>query len=110
MLTTGYVPSAWANKDYGPLISYTQAPLQSVRLTPMLRSGFPLQEDKLELFTSLTAASIWANSRDYHLDYYQNQRQTGLRWQLTPEWQVELNYRWLFAANNHLDKITINFH
>ncbi|WP_394142204.1 DUF3187 family protein [Vibrio chagasii] len=110
MLTAACIPSAWANKDYGPLISYTQAPLQSVRLTPMLRSGFPLEEDKLELFTSLTAASIWANSRDYHLDYYQNQLQTGLRWQLTPEWQVELNYRWLFAANNHLDKITINFH
>ncbi|WP_192888879.1 DUF3187 family protein [Vibrio bathopelagicus] len=105
-----YAPASWGNKDYGPLISYTQSPLQSVRLTPMLRSGFPLEENKVEVFTAFTAASIWANSHDYHLDYYQNQLQTGLRWQLTKAWQVELNYRWLYAANNHLDKVTINFH
>ncbi|WP_261884531.1 DUF3187 family protein [Vibrio pomeroyi] len=105
-----YTPAIWANKDYGPLISYTQAPLQSVRLTPTLRSGFPLEENKIEIFTALTAASIWANSHDYHLDYYQNQLQSGLRWQLTQAWQVEFNYRYLYAANNHLDKITINFH
>lgn len=108
--TAMYAPATWANKDYGPLISYTQAPLQSVRLTPTLRSGFPLEENKLEVFASLTAASIWANSHDYHLDYYQNQLQTGLKWQLTTAWQVELNYRWLYAANNHLDKVIINYH
>ncbi|WGS62132.1 DUF3187 family protein [Vibrio lentus] len=108
--TVVFAPTAWANKDYGPLISYTQAPLQSVRLTPTLRSGFPLEENKVEVFASLTAASIWANSHDYHLDYYQNQLQTGLKWQLTTAWQVEFNYRWLYAANNHLDKITINYH
>ncbi|MFA0300217.1 DUF3187 family protein, partial [Vibrio sp. 10N.222.46.B3] len=101
--TVVFTPTAWANKDYGPLISYTQAPLQSVRLTPTLRSGFPLEENKLEVFASLTAASIWANSHDYHLDYYQNQLQTGLKWQLTTAWQIEFNYRWLYAANNHLD-------
>ncbi|MCG9542911.1 DUF3187 family protein [Vibrio sp. Isolate33] len=105
-----YTPATSANKDYGSLISYTQAPLQSVRLTPTLRSGFPLEENKIEVFSALTAASIWANSHDYHLDYYQNQLQTGLRWQLTKAWQVEFNYRYLYAANNHLDKITINFH
>ena len=76
-----YTPATWANKDYGPLISYTQAPLQSVRLTPTLRSGFPLEENKVEVFAAFTAASIWANSHDYHLDYYQNQLQTGLKWQ-----------------------------
>lgn len=108
--TVVFTPTAWANKDYGPLISYTQAPLQSVRLTPTLRSGFPLEENKLEVFASLTAASIWANSHDYHLDYYQNQLQTGLKWQLTTAWQIEFNYRWLYAANNHLDKVIINYH
>ena len=105
-----YAPATSANKNYGPLISYTQAPLQSMRHTPTLRSGFPLEEKKLEVFTALTAASIWANSHDYHLDYYQNQLQTGLKWQLTTAWQVELNYRWLYAANNHLDKVIINYH
>ncbi|MEZ8731279.1 DUF3187 family protein [Vibrio splendidus] len=108
--TVVFTPTAWANKDYGPLISYTQAPLQSVRLTPTLRSGFPLEENKLEVFASLTAASIWANSHDYHLDYYQNQLQTGLKLQLTTAWQIEFNYRWLYAANNHLDKVIINYH
>ncbi|MEZ8790821.1 DUF3187 family protein [Vibrio splendidus] len=108
--TVVFTPTAWANKDYGPLISYTQAPLQSVRLTPTLRSGFPLEENKLEVFASLTAASIWANSHDYHLDYYQNQLQAGLKWQLTTAWQIEFNYRWLYAANNHLDKVIINYH
>ncbi|MBW3696829.1 DUF3187 family protein [Vibrio sp. T187] len=103
-------PASYANKDYGPLISYTQAPLQSIRLTPSLRSGFPLEEDKIELFTTYSAASIWAHSHDYHVDYYQNQLQTGFRWQLDTAWLVEFNYRWLYATNNHLDKITINFH
>ena len=63
-----YAPATSANKNYGPLISYTQAPLQSMRHTPTLRSGFPLEENKIEVFGALTAASVWANSHDYHLD------------------------------------------
>ncbi|MDK9740068.1 DUF3187 family protein [Vibrio sp. D404a] len=101
---------SFANDDYGPLLSYSQSPMHSARHTPTLRSGFPMYEQEIELFASFTAASIWANSDDYHLDYYQNQLHTGLRWQIHEDWQLELNYRWLYAGNNHLDSLIIDFH
>lgn len=103
------VPS-FSSDEYGPLLSYVQSPMHSTRHTPTLRSGFPIDDGDIELFASFTAASIWANSDHYHLDYYQNQLHTGLRWQVNSEWQFELNYRWLYAGNNHLDSLIIDFH
>ncbi|MCZ8487177.1 DUF3187 family protein [Vibrio lentus] len=46
------------------------------------------------------------------LDYYQNQLQNRPEMATNHEkhGKVEFNYRWLCAANNHLDKITINYH
>ncbi|MCG9630907.1 DUF3187 family protein [Vibrio sp. Isolate30] len=109
-VTLFYTAPSLSSDEYGPLLSYVQSPLHSTRHTPTLRSGFPINDGDVELFASFTAASIWANSDHYHLDYYQNQLHTGLRWQVSNNWQFELNYRWLYAGNNHLDSLIIDFH
>ena len=104
------IPSAWADIDYGPAQSYVQSPLHTNSLSAQLRSGFSMQEEEVELYTSANIASIWAITPHYSLDYYQNQLAMGGKWQLTSKWQVEFNYRWNFAANNHLDGLTLAFH
>lgn len=96
--------------DYGPVQSYTQSPFHTNSLSPQLRSGFSMDENQLEAFGTGTISSIWAVTPDYELDYYQNQIAVGSRWQLHQDWQLELNYRWNYAGNNHLDQLTISFH
>lgn len=100
----------WALEGYGPVQSYTQSPFHTNSLSPQIRSGFSLREDTKELNLSGTVSSIWAVTNTYELDYYQNQIATGLKWQLNTDWQVELSYRWNYAGNNHLDRLTIAFH
>lgn len=98
------------NVDYGPLQTYAQSPMITNGLAPQLRSGFSIPEQEVELHAGFTMASIWANNDKYQLDYYQNQLQLGGKWQLNSLWQIELDYRWNYAANNHLDSFIIDFH
>ncbi len=76
----------------------------------MLRSGFPLEENKAEVFAAFTAAISGLTLTTIIWIIIKTNFRQDQRWQLTKAWQVELNYRWLYAANNHLDKVTINFH
>jgi hypothetical protein len=99
-----------AHDNYGPLLLYSQAPLQVNALTPQLRSGFSLPSGTVELTSSLTAASVWAVTPAYTADYYQNQIQFGGKWQVSTRWQAGLDYRWNVAADNHLDHVTAAFH
>lgn len=99
-----------ANDLYGPTRSYAQSPMQSNALSNVLRNGRSLPKDYVEAYTSLTVASIWAETSDYMLDYYHNQLEVGAKWQVDEKWQWELSYRWTFAANNHLDNLTQAFH
>lgn len=101
---------SYGNDGYGPLQSYTQSPFHTNSLSPQLRSGFSLQDDQSEIYTSGTISSIWAVTSSYELDYYQNQLAFGAKWQLDPLWQLDLHYRWNYAGNNHLDGLTIAFH
>ncbi|MFA0413549.1 DUF3187 family protein [Vibrio renipiscarius] len=96
--------------DYGPLQTYAQSPFITNGLAPQLRSGFSMPTNESELYAAATIASIWAVNSDYELDYYQNQLQLGGKWQLTSQWQIELGYRWNYAADNHLDTLVTNFH
>lgn len=64
----------------------------------------------VEAYGSGTVASVWAHTSDYSLDYYHNQLELGGKWQINEKWQWELNYRWVFAADNHLDGLTESFH
>ncbi|GAB6263517.1 DUF3187 family protein [Photobacterium sp. CCB-ST2H9] len=108
-------PSAWATPDtvqpdFGPLKTYAQSPLQSTSLSPQLRSGFALPEDSLEFYANATASSIWAETDEYRADYYQSTFSTGLMWQATEGWQLELDASWRIALDTHLDNLTIGFH
>ncbi|KJY83447.1 outer membrane beta-barrel domain protein [Vibrio galatheae] len=105
-----YTCSALANDGYGPLNIYSQSPLQTNVLAPQIRSGFSLHPDQYELYGSATISSVWAITASYELDYYQNQLSMGGKWQLNSDWQLDVQYRWNFAANNHLDKPTMAFH
>ncbi len=95
---------------YGPLRSYAQSPVQVISHTNVLRSGYSLPSSSVEAYGSATIASVWAETDEYILDYYHNQIELGGRWQIDDKWQWELNYRWVFAADNHLDGLTDAFH
>lgn len=99
-----------ASDLYGPLRSYAQSPVQVVSNTNILRSGYALPSGYVEAYGSGTIASVWAHTSDYSLDYYHNQLELGGKWQIDEKWQWELNYRWFFAADNHLDGLTESFH
>lgn len=101
---------SYGNDGLGPLQSYTQSPFHTNSLSPQLRSGFSMEEEQYEVYTSGTISSIWAVTATYELDYYQNQIALGSKWQLDSRWQIDLNYRWNYAGNNHLDGLTIAFH
>ena len=96
--------------DYGPLKTYAQSPIQSNSLTPLLRSGFSNRPGSVELYATGTIASVWAETEDYNADYYQNALTVGGQWQVNDRWTLDLDYTWRFAANNHLDTLTKNFH
>ncbi|USD48876.1 DUF3187 family protein [Vibrio sp. SCSIO 43153] len=110
-LLTAYPSITYATSDlYGPLRSYAQSPIQVVSHTNVLRSGYSLPSGYVEAYASGTIASVWAHTSDYSLDYYHNQLELGGKWQINEKWQWELNYRWVFAADNHLDGLTESFH
>lgn len=110
-LLTAYPSIIYATSDlYGPLRSYAQSPIQVVSHTNVLRSGYSLPSGYIEAYASGTIASVWAHTSDYSLDYYHNQLELGGKWQINEKWQWELNYRWVFAADNHLDGLTESFH
>lgn len=96
--------------DYGPLRTYAQSPIQSNNLTPVMRNGFGYQPGTVELYTTASIASVWAETDEYRADYYHNALSVGGFWQMTDRWVVELDYTWRFAANNHLDNLTNSFH
>ncbi|MDN3610165.1 DUF3187 family protein [Vibrio ostreicida] len=102
--------TAMARSDYGPVKSYTQSPFHTNSLSPQLRSGFSMTPESGEVTITGIISSIWAVTPDYELDYYQNQLAASGKWQLTSDWQIEVDYRWNYAGNNHLDGLTKDFH
>lgn len=104
------LPIEAATDFYGPLRTYAQSPMQSVSHTNYLRSAFSLPADYFEAHGSAAIASVWAHTYEYALDYYHNQIELGGKWQISDHWQWEFNYRWVFAADNHLDGLTQSFH
>ncbi|RJX72992.1 DUF3187 family protein [Vibrio sinensis] len=105
-----YSANTLAIERYGPVQTYAQSPFHTNSLSPQLRSGFGLSANTIELYGTGTIASIWAETSDYQLDYYQNQIALGGKWQINEQWQLDLHYRWNYAGNNHLDTLTTHFH
>ena len=96
--------------DYGPLQVYAQSPMQSINLSPLLRSGFSLPEGQKEWYITANAASVWSESDALLADYYQNALSSGLKWQVTENLLFDANYTWQFSGDNHLDSLTMWFH
>jgi len=94
--------------DFGPLMVRPQAPLQSNGVNTRLRDAEYSFER--EVFFSISAASVWAESDDYVLDYYQNDVLGGLQLAVNPAMKFEISYAFRYAVNNHLDSLTIFFH
>lgn len=91
-----------------PLRVYSPSPFQSTSLSMQLRSAFAPKT--LEVFSNLSATSVWAQGNDYQLDYYQNAWQAGAQWQVSERWSSELSYQYAWSGNNHLDNIVKEFH
>ncbi|MGX9462590.1 DUF3187 family protein [Shewanella sp. A14] len=96
--------------DYGPLQVYAQSPMQSINLSPLLRSGFSLPQGQKEWYITANAASVWSESEGLLADYYQNAISSGLKWQLSDNVLLDASYTWQFSADNHLDSLTMWFH
>ena len=96
--------------DYGPLQVYAQSPMQSLNLSPLLRSGFSLPQGQKEWYITANAASVWSESDELLADYYQNAISSGLKWQITEDLLFDANYTWQFSGDNHLDSLTMWFH
>lgn len=96
--------------DYGPLQVYAQSPMQSINLSPVLRSGFSLPQGQKEGYITANAASVWSGSDTLLADYYQNGIASGLKWQITEDLLFDATYTWQFSGDNHLDPLTMWFH
>ncbi|GGQ21831.1 DUF3187 family protein [Shewanella litoralis] len=96
--------------DYGPLRVYAQSPMQSINHTPLLRSGFSLPQGQREWYITANIASMWSESDVLLADYYQNTVTGGIKWQMSDALMLDVNYRWGFSADNHLDSLTMWFH
>ncbi|MGR6838210.1 DUF3187 family protein [Aliivibrio wodanis] len=93
-----------------PLFVSAQSPIHSNVLSLQLREAEAMQPGQFEVKTSYTKASIWAETSDYFLDYYQNNIDLAVAYQLTPLVKTEVGFKRITAKNNELDELTKNFH
>ena len=93
-----------------PLFVSAQSPIHSNILSLQLREAEAMQPGQFEVKTSYTKASIWAETSDYFLDYYQNNIDLAVAYQLTPLVKTEVGFKRIKARNNELDELTKNFH
>lgn len=103
-----YQPLAIAGAQSTPLRTYAASPYQSTSLSTQLRSAFPVEET--EVFSMVSVASVWAQSADFNLDYYQNQIFFGSQWRLNEDISMEIMFQFSQAKNNGLDSFVMNFH
>ena len=93
-----------------PLFVSAQSPIHSNVLSLQLREAEAMQPGQYEIKTSYTKASVWAETSDYFLDYYQNNIDLAVAYQLTPLVKTEVGFKRITARNNELDELTKNFH
>lgn len=93
-----------------PLYSSAQSPNHSNILSLQLRDAKPQPVGSLEVKTGFTQASVWAETNEYFLDYYQNNLDLALSYQVTNLIKSELAFKRIKARDNGLDELTMNFH
>lgn len=91
-----------------PLRTYATSPYQSTSLSTQLRSAFSV--DTTEVFITSSIASVWAQSNDFQLDYYQNQVFSGFQVPINNKVSAEIMLQYSWAGNNHLDSLVAGFH
>lgn len=96
--------------DFGPLQVLTQAPIQALGLSLKTRDAFGWEKGTLEAYGQGTISSVWADSADYMMDYYQNDVNVGVIYAPKDNWKIDFNYLYRFAANNKLDSVVSGFH
>ncbi|GAB7220366.1 DUF3187 family protein [Vibrio comitans] len=100
--------SVLANVESTPLRTYAASPYQSTTLSTQLRSAF--STSKTEIFVTSSVASVWAQSNEFQLDYYQNQIMGGFQVPVTSKLSAEVMLQYAWAGNNHLDSLVSGFH
>ncbi|WP_158587053.1 DUF3187 family protein [Motilimonas pumila] len=100
--------SGLAQANLMPLRTYAASPYQSLSFTPQLRSAF--HDQGHEVFAGIAAGSVWAQSAEFELDYYQNQAFVGVNYQINDKLSAEVMYRYAWAGDNKLDGLTKDFH
>ncbi|GEA61921.1 DUF3187 family protein [Vibrio comitans] len=100
--------SAVAMVQSTPLRTYASSPFQSTSSAMQLRSGF--NHEKNEIFAFASMASIWAQSDEFELDYYQNHAFVGFNFQPTDRVMTEFTYQYSWAGDNGLDSFVADFH
>lgn len=93
-----------------PLYSFSESPIHSNVLSLQLREAYPNQVGSLEVKSNYTQASVWAQTSDYFLDYYQNHIDLAFSYQVNSIWKSEMSLRKVTAKDNGLDELTMNFH
>lgn len=107
-LSIGSISVSYAEVIPTPIRVYPTSPFQANSLAIQLRSAFPVEQS--EIFAVGTVSSVWAHSDEFQLDYYQNQSLAGIQWRVSERLSAEVQYQYSWAANNHLDSLTISFH
>lgn len=93
-----------------PIYSYAQSPIHSNVLSLQLRDSNALAPGSFEVKSSYNQASVWAETSDYFLDFYQNQADIAILWQVNSRWKSEVGFKRIVARDNGLDELTHNFH
>ncbi len=110
LLTSSILILTFPSAIASPMFVYAQSPIHSNVLSTQLRSAQPNRVGTIEFKSSYTQASIWAHTEAYSLDYYQNQSNISVEWQVSPIWKTELDYRVVTAKDNGLDSFVMGFH
>ncbi|GAM63031.1 hypothetical protein JCM19232_4708 [Vibrio ishigakensis] len=105
LLTSNVV---YAQVQSTPLRTYASSPIQSLTSAMQLRSAFKHQ--KAEIFATASMASVWGQSDEFQLDYYQNHAFLGFQLQPTERLSAEFMYQYSWAADNGLDSLVADFH
>lgn len=96
--------------DFGPLAVRAQAHLQAAGVSTRLRNAMPWQTDHQEIYLAGSFSSVWADSSEYAMDYYQNEIMGGVSFSPASDWKMEMSYLYRYAADNKLDNLSIAFH
>lgn len=94
----------------GPFEIRTQSPIQSLRYAAKIDDPRRKKAGYTSYSLRINAASIWANSPEYEMDYYTFDYQIEWEHHWRNGWKTELSLSQRNTNDARLDQLTINFH